>query len=72
MRHPQGGSQESALRMRSVDEQPWEALAGALFVTRFALPYCPAASLCAGQVRRPVVAEMHGGREVGKSVAARR
>lgn len=31
-----------------------------------------AASLCAGLVRRPVVAEVHAGREVGKSVAARR
>ncbi|MGQ7747816.1 hypothetical protein ACUN29_04775 [Streptomyces sp. WC2508] len=50
------------------------AATGSLFVTRFALPYCPAASLCAGQVqvRRPVAAEVHGGREVGKSVAARR
>lgn len=45
---------------------------GLVFVTRFALPYCSAASLCAGQVRGPVVAEVHGGREVGKSVAARR
>ncbi len=45
---------------------------GVLLVTCCALLYCPAANLCAGQVRRPVVAEVHEGREVGKSVAARR
>ena len=43
-----------------------------LFVTHSALLYCPAANLCAGEVRRPVVAEVHEGREVGKSVTARR
>lgn len=48
------------------------AAPGGLFVTRCALRYCLAASLCAGQVRRPVAAEVHGGREVGESVAARR
>lgn len=41
------------------------AVPGPLYVTRFALPYRPTASLCAGQVRRPVVAEVHGEREVG-------
>lgn len=43
-----------------------------LFVTHDALLYCPAANLCAREVRRPVVAEVHEGQEVGKSVTARR